>query len=172
MKKYRLKNKEKLNEQKKEYYSENKEKINERSKEYHIKNKEKINEKTKERYSNDIQYKLIKQHRCSTRRLFKEANTIKCKRTEELLGCSKQQFQDYIVSKFKKGMTVDNHGKYGWHLDHIKPCSSFDFTDPKQQEECCHYTNFQPLWWWENLAKGNKLDWKGIYIPSHYKIKK
>ena len=156
------KDKEKKNKNAKQYYLNNKEKKKEYNKEYRLKNKEKIKEYSRKYYSEDIQYKLITIHRNRTRRLFKEANTIKCKRTEELLGRSKQQFQDYIVSKFKKGMALDNYGKYGWHLDHIKPCSSFDFTDPKHQEECCHYTNFQPLWWWENLAKGNKLDWKGM----------
>ena len=54
-------------------------------------------------------------------------------------------------------MSWNNHGKFGWHMDHIKPCASFDLTDPKQQEECFHYSNYQPLWWNENLSKGAKV---------------
>ena len=56
-------------------------------------------------------------------------------------------------------MTWDNYEYYGWHIDHIIPCSSFDLTDPEQQRLCCHYTTLQPLWWHENLAKNAKLNW-------------
>ena len=47
-------------------------------------------------------------------------------------------------------------GFRGWHIDHIKPCASFDLTDPKQQQQCFHYSNLQPLWWYDNLSKGDK----------------
>jgi len=51
-------------------------------------------------------------------------------------------------------MSWDNYGYRGWHIDHIRPCASFDLTDPEQQRECFHYTNLQPLWWQDNLRKG------------------
>ena len=54
-------------------------------------------------------------------------------------------------------MTWENHGRYGWHIDHIMPCSSFDLTDPEQQKKCFHYTNLQPLWAHENMSKGAKI---------------
>ena len=71
---------------------------------------------------------------------------------------SLEDFKKHLESKFKEGMTWDNHTFKGWHIDHIIPCSSFDLTDPKQQEECFHYSNMQPLWWYENLSKGNKVE--------------
>jgi hypothetical protein len=46
------------------------------------------------------------------------------------------------------------------HIDHIRPCSSFDLTKPKEQVKCFHYTNTQPLWAKENLSKGAKLEWQ------------
>lgn len=73
-----------------------------------------------------------------------------------LVGCSTRALRKYIESKFKGGMTWENRGMFGWHIDHIKPCASFNLSDPEQQKECFHYTNLQPLWWWENLAKGAK----------------
>jgi hypothetical protein len=55
-------------------------------------------------------------------------------------------------------MSWENHGKFGWHIDHIKPISSFDLTNENEQLECFNYKNMQPLWWNENLSKGNKLE--------------
>jgi len=83
-------------------------------------------------------------------------NNIKSKRTLELLGCSIEEFKSHIELQFKEGMTWDNHGHYTWHIDHIRPCASFDLTDPKQQKMCFHYTNMQPLWWIDNLKKGDR----------------
>jgi hypothetical protein len=40
-----------------------------------------------------------------------------------------------------------------WEIDHIKPCASFDLTDIKQQKECFHYTNLQPLFKTSDIAK-------------------
>lgn len=80
----------------------------------------------------------------------------KSQETLNILGCSFDELKKYIESKFKDGMTWDNYGYRGWHVDHIKPCASFDLSDPKQQEECFHYTNLQPLWAKDNLSKGSK----------------
>ena len=53
--------------------------------------------------------------------------------------------------KFTDGMTWENYGK--WHVDHIKPCSSFDLAQRDQQLICFHYTNLQPLWSADNARK-------------------
>ena len=70
------------------------------------------------------------------------------------LGCSIEEFKKYIESKFQPGMTWRNHTRRGWHIDHVRPCKSFDLQKISQQCECFHYTNLQPLWWRENLSKG------------------
>lgn len=74
------------------------------------------------------------------------------------LGCSLEEFKKHIESKFKPGMNWDNHGQYGWHIDHIKPLSSFNLNDVNQLNEACHFTNLQPLWAKDNLVKG-KLEY-------------
>lgn len=51
-------------------------------------------------------------------------------------------------------MFWNNHGTY-WHLDHIIPISW-----AKSEEEVYklnHYTNYQPLSAFENLAKNNRF---------------
>jgi hypothetical protein len=74
-----------------------------------------------------------------------------------LLGCDLISFKKHIESQWTDGMSWENHNYWGWHLDHIRPCASFDLKDPKQQSKCFHYTNLQPLWAYENLSKGAKI---------------
>lgn len=77
--------------------------------------------------------------------------------TEALLGCSFEEFVNYIESLWKPGMNWNNYGFYGWHIDHIVPCVAFDLSIESEQEKCFHYTNMQPLWWIENLQKHDSL---------------
>lgn len=73
------------------------------------------------------------------------------------LGCSVFELRLYLESKFKPGMTWFNHGTNGWHLDHIKPLSSFNLTNSEDFKKACHFSNLQPLWAHENRAKSDKL---------------
>jgi hypothetical protein len=75
----------------------------------------------------------------------------------QLLGCSPDFLKFYLESRFKEGMTWDNYGVKGWHIDHIIPCASFDFTKTEDQKKCFHYSNLQPLWWFDNLMKSDKF---------------
>jgi hypothetical protein len=74
--------------------------------------------------------------------------------TMELTGCSKDELFEYIESKFTEGMNWENYGK--WHIDHIKPCASFDLTRVEEQKKCFHWKNLQPLWAIDNMKKGAK----------------
>jgi hypothetical protein len=51
-------------------------------------------------------------------------------------------------------MSWSNWGKFGWHIDHIRPCASFDLSKKSEQLKCFNYSNLQPLWAVENLKKG------------------
>lgn len=81
----------------------------------------------------------------------------KSKKTMQLVGCSMEELKSHIEKQFKTGMTWSNYGKNGWHIDHIKPCASFDLTNEDQAKACFHFTNLQPLWWFENLSKGDRF---------------
>ena len=89
----------------------------------------------------------------------KNGKFLQKKRTEQLLGCTVNKYKEYLESKFYpnstsgKPMTWDNYGLHGWHIDHIKPCASFDLTNEKEQLECFNYKNTQPMWAEENLSK-------------------
>jgi hypothetical protein len=80
-----------------------------------------------------------------------------CRRTLDFVGCSLEELRVHLESQFKKGMTWENRGRLGWHIDHIIPCSSFDHSDEKQVLQCWHFTNLRPMWWRENLSKGKRL---------------
>jgi hypothetical protein len=80
----------------------------------------------------------------------------KSESTMQLLGCTIPELLLYLELQFCVGMNWDNHGKDGWHIDHIRPCASFDLTDPEQQRKCFHYSNLQPLWAADNIRKGAK----------------
>lgn len=71
------------------------------------------------------------------------------------LGCTIFEFRSYIETKFQSGMTWDNRGE--WHLDHIKPLASFDLSNRDQFLMACHFSNYQPLWAADNVAKGAAL---------------
>lgn len=79
-------------------------------------------------------------------------------RCAEMIGCTWEQLRTHLESQFKSGMTWDNQGQFGWHIDHIRPLSSFDLTQPGQMAAAMHYTNLQPLWWRENIVKGGKWE--------------
>lgn len=81
---------------------------------------------------------------------------IKYQKANELLGCSIEYLMKHLESKFQDGMSWDNYGHNGWHIDHIKPCCSFDLTKEKEQKECFHYLNLQPLWAKDNYNKAKK----------------
>lgn len=82
--------------------------------------------------------------------------TRKADTTIKLLGCSWSELVKYLENKFAPGMSWENHGLHGWHMDHIRPCASFDLSDPEQQKTCFHYSNLQPLWAADNIRKGDK----------------
>jgi hypothetical protein len=73
------------------------------------------------------------------------------------LGCSIEEFKKYLESLFQPGMSWDNQGLYGWHIDHIIPLSSFDLQCPEQVKIACNYKNLQPLWAQDNLSKGYNI---------------
>lgn len=110
----------------------------------------------KEKLQNDPYYRLSLILRCRLNSAIK--NKIKSGSAISDLGCSIEFFKDYIESKFEPGMTWDNHIKFGWHIDHIRPLASFDLSDPNQIKLACHYTNLQPLWWKDNLVKSKKME--------------
>lgn len=109
----------------------------------------------KSRYHSDEKFNLSVKIRTRMNKALLGKN--KSRPTMQLLGCSIEKLRKHLESQFQEGMNWDNHDYYGWHVDHIRPIASFDLTDPKQQAECFHYTNLQPLWMKDNLMKADNI---------------
>jgi hypothetical protein len=128
-----------------------------RARKYRIAHKEKLAkidvERKRRRRENDPVYAITHRLRARINAAYK--GTLKPKTTERLIGCSFEEFCQYLESQFKVGMTWENRRQ--WHIDHIKPLSSFDLSDPEQYKIAFHWTNCQPLWAVENMRKGSKI---------------
>ena len=148
---YRENNKDKMKEYNKKWREDNKD----YKKQYYQNNKDKLNGKKyeyeKKKRKNDPIYRMTLSIRTMVRR------AIKTKRTEEIIGCTYQKLKLHLESQFTDGMSWDNYGFNGWHIDHIRPLSWFDLSNPDEVDIANHYTNLQPLWAEENLSKGNRF---------------
>lgn len=152
-KEYYQVNKEEIKQQKKEYYKKNIEEIIKQIKKYQKENRLKINQQLRERYKNDPIYRL----ECNLRNRIRYAikNGTKSASTLKLLGCSIEEVRNHLEKQFTEGMNWDNYNFNGWHVDHIRPCASFDLTDPEQQRECFNWSNLQPMWAKKNWSKNS-----------------
>ncbi len=150
---YRIKNSEILKIKHNTYYK-NRDKIKHRA--YYRKY-------TRDRCKEDICFRIIRIQRTRVYQILK--GHIKSAPTLKLLGVPSLKFLwQHLERQFQSGMTKENYGK--WHVDHIIPCASFDFSDPEQQKKCFHYTNLQPLWASDNIRKGKKIISGDITSPK------
>lgn len=141
------------------YRQKNRSKISERLKilrskpEFKEKHNAYLSEYRRKRSLTDPSYKIVK----NLRRRFLHAikGNNKSVKTMELIGCKVEDLIKHLENLFLPEMSWENYGFSGWHIDHKIPCNSFDLSDPDQQKRCFHFTNLQPLWWKDNIAKGS-----------------
>jgi len=107
-----------------------------------------------QKYRKNINHRIADYLRTRIKIVLKE--NIKSSITFNLVGCTVEFLKYYLESKFSPGMNWNNYSKFGWHIDHIKPCASFDLSKPSEQRKCFCYTNLQPLWAEENWSKNCK----------------
>ena len=120
----------------------------------------KINARVSNKLNTDVNYKIGEALRTRTRASIKRcANGCKAGSAVKDCGCSMEFLRAYLEARFQPGMTWKNWGGHGWHIDHITPLDAFDLTNREQFLTACHYTNLQPLWWYDNLSKNSRLNW-------------
>lgn len=148
---YKEKTKENDKKNKRNHYLKHQEKIKERTRQYQKKNR---NTMRKSLFIRRPEQKVLHYFRV---RLNSILDSKRQTRTSELIGCTPLFLKEYLESKFKKGMSWQNYGLYGWHIDHKIPCAKFDLTNDGDLRQCFHYTNLQPLWAKENCSKSDKI---------------
>ena len=76
----------------------------------------------------------------------------------DLVDYTLSDLKTHLESLFQEGMSWDNYGE--WHIDHIKPVSSFNITSDSCEEfkNCWKLSNLQPLWAVDNFKKSDKLE--------------
>jgi hypothetical protein len=154
--KYYLENKEILNSKNNKYYLENSDKVKKIQKEYRDNNKDILSIKNLEyskKYYNkkksDILFRLKGNCRSMIGNAIRFSGYVKNSKTEEILGCSFEEFKIYLESKFEDWMNWNNYGyfngelNYGWDIDHINPLNSAQIEE--EIVRLNHYTNLQPL---------------------------
>lgn len=154
---YEAENSEKISNRKRSYYLKNKEVINKRNTAWKRKNPDYSNNYRNMKRLEDPIFKLKDSLRQRLNKALKK--NYKTGSAVSDLGCSVVFLKNHLESKFQPGMTWINHGLgYGkWNIDHILPLSSFDLSDEKQLKKACNYKNLQPLWFEDNLSKGDKV---------------
>jgi len=159
----------------KEYRKETYEHFKEYRSKYNDKNKNKIRETCKNWESNNKEKRKIqkKKYRNKNKHIFAwksvlrntltRMNTEKEGHTIDLLGYSAIELKAHIEKLFTVEMSWNNYGE--WHIDHIKPVSSFD--KDTEVSVVCSLKNLQPMWsttrkingivYEGNLNKGNNF---------------
>lgn len=139
-------------------YNSNPKKYIEISKAKSIKYRSKILNRLKERNKNDLNFRLKQRIRNRIVKILKLNNYRKKDETLNYLGCSVNQYKDYLQSKFELNMTWDNYGRTvdSWNIDHIIPLSKFDLSKDEEKYKAFNYTNTQPMWASLNSSKGNR----------------
>src|SRR5947207_2614739 len=108
-----------------------------RRKRWYYANRDKVTTRVRETRRNDIAFRLLGSLR---RRIWETLRgKHKSARTIQLAGCSIEQLQAHLQAKFAVGMSWENYGRIGWHVDHIVPGSHFDLLLPEQQRRCFHF---------------------------------
>lgn len=115
------------------------------------------NEAYVRRNENNVQFQLTRRIRARIRVAIVKGYGKKATRSMELLGCTIPEVKAHLESLFTPDMSWEAFLKGLIHIDHIRPCSSYDLTDKPQQMLCFNWKNLQPLWKPDNLSKGDKM---------------
>jgi len=163
------------------YRQENREKMKEYSKQYYINNREKSLTQSRNRYQQNAVAicERTTAYRKANREWYNEYNRSRRDKLQKnirrgmwgclsgrqktsstflYIGCSVGELWQHLISLFQPGMTIDNYGE--WHVDHIRPLASFDFTGDDMEDQlhmAWHFSNLQPLWAGDNLSKSDSL---------------
>ena len=109
------------------------------------------------RRETDVKFNLNNRMRCRMWQSLRKRNLNKNNTSWfDITGYTIEDLCVHLESKFVDGMGWDNIKL--WHVDHIVPIASFNYTSIHDEEfkKCWALSNLQPLWGPDNLMKGCK----------------
>lgn len=110
-------------------------------------------QKLKCKYQSDPLFNLKVRVRKTVRMALQGKGFTKTKRSQEILGCTWDEFRRHIERQFTRGMSWERRSEI--HLDHIVPLAT-----AKTEEDVVrlnHFTNLRPIWAKDNLSKGAQI---------------
>jgi hypothetical protein len=150
-----------------EWKQNNRNHISNYNREYSIENRiaiyEQHNHRIRERRQTDLNFRLACNYRGRMKKFLKKG-----RRNIKYLGCS----YDFLMKWFsflEPEAILENYGYYGWHIDHVIPCSLFNLEIKEEISKCFHWTNIQPLLFMENLSKRHIISEQDI-IDFEFKL--
>lgn len=168
---YHEANRDEINARGRQYHEDNREEINARKRQYHEDNREAINARRRTPEARavrnaaanarnaTVEGKLLMSSRKLHRVFYKGINLgpVTTQRGEAVVGCTRQQYREYLASQFRDGMTHSNYGRGSdkWQIDHIIPINAFKGELEANLQVVYWFGNTQPLWTPENIAKGD-----------------
>lgn len=163
-----------LIEKRKKYYKDNIETEKQKRRDYYKKTKEKkkLYTQRNKKYINARKNSYVKQRKLKdpayhtklkVRRLIsmylERKGFKKTSKTAQILGCSFEKLHTHLKQTFELnyGIPFNHIDAKLLHIDHITPMS--ESSTEKEVLKLNHYRNLQYLFSWDNLEKGNKLEW-------------
>lgn len=119
--------------------------------------RKKYNDWYRNKLRTDVSYRLTSHMRTLMHRALGKAKAGRSWKT--FVDYSLEELMAHLERQFLPGMSWENKGD--WHIDHIIPRSSFEYSSPDDPEfkKCWSLSNLQPLWALDNIRKNAKLDY-------------
>ena len=149
-------NKKEISEKGKIYRENNKEKIKIRHKLWYQLNKKEINKRALIRRNSNMLVKFKHKVSAAIRGKLKQRLILKKgKRTWDFLPYTVDELIQHLEKLFQPGMTWQNYGYFGWHIDHKIADCKFNYKSVEDEEfqKCWALENLQPLWAEDNFKK-------------------
>lgn len=129
-------------------------------KDYYTKNRNVLILSAIRRHTNRLKTDPIYKKQCSYRSAFSKSfnrGKFVSPITRDNLGCSISFLKMWITYQFDAYMNWNNYGNWSqyWQIDHVFPCSSFDFTNEEDIKKCWHWSNLRPLSVKQNSKKSD-----------------
>jgi len=84
-------------------------------------------------------------------RALRHKGVRKSARLVEELGYTPKELRAHLEAQFEPGMSWENYGRHGWHVDHRRPIATFPRTATVREINALD--NLRPLWESENCGR-------------------